>query len=128
MTTAQRGTLPAMRHLATDPYGAWVTVTWREQRRQTVSGELISITRDLVLVLSDTTWAGIPTSRVQRVVVEPYDGEVETITPYSRMSQSVSPSDLRKVAGYARFPGGMPPGLDRSTLRSRASAVPAAKP
>ena len=123
-STAPPGALPAIRQTATDPYGAWVTITWHDRHRRMASGELISITRAVALVMSDTAWTEIPTASIERVVVEPFDGGIDVLTPFSRLSRSVNPSELLKIARYARFPAGMPPGVDRSTLLPRPNAAP----
>lgn len=113
------GMLPDIRQAGADPYGAWATVTWHDGRESTVSGELITVTDERLLLLNDTTWTEVRTGAIQRFAVEPYRGHVEELEPYSRLSRGVNAADLRKLARFARFPAGLPSGIDRRTLRSR---------
>ncbi len=121
---APPGLLPPIRHAARDPYGAWATVTWHDRQTHSASGELISITRDQTVVMRGTEWTEIPTTSIERVVIEPFEGGTEVLTPFSRLSRSVNPRDLARIARYARFPAGMPPGVDRTTILSRPTAAP----
>ena len=90
-------------------YGVWAAVFFKTQPRR-VEGELIAVDSDSVVVLTADGIRVRPTSELRQagVAVQIATGSTET--------DWISASDWSRMAKYARFPGGLPPGIEPRDL------------
>jgi len=87
----------------------------RERPARVIAGELIAADIDSVWVLSGDSLTAIPSLQLPRTSIELSEG-VEPWLPPLLLLQRPDPWSWPKLARHARFPQGIPPGLDRSTL------------
>jgi hypothetical protein len=120
--SAPPGWLPHVEEVGSDPYGAWAEVSYSIHRhRLDVRGELVTIERDSLFVLSDSTLVGVPFAARPVAHIWVYEGGTMVASAsYARLPfTSIQSEDFERLRPYARFPEGFPPGLDRVTLRPR---------
>ena len=102
--------------------GAWATFRFDStSRRSDVSGELIAVGEDSLLLLNSGALLAVPTPAIGSAVIEIR----EDIGPHHplRPLRLVHPSakQWKPLARFARFPQGLPAGAD-SSIRSAAQA------
>lgn len=79
-----------------------------------VTGELIAAGADSVWVLTGNHLAAIATPTLSDAIIQVYDGDTPG-PPVLRLVHP-GPQGWTMLARNARFPQGLPPGLDRSSL------------
>jgi len=117
------GWLPRPREALTSARGAWISVEVTAKEKE-AAGELIAIDADSLILLRADTLAAFPTDVLGRARIFVHSGQAgrrDFVAP------GTSPrSMLRRstklwldLAAYARFPQGLPPELDRTSLGRR---------
>lgn len=126
--------LPNAHELPHWPYGASAVVRLAAKKTTPIRGELIALGRDSVYVLTDSALVAIPCRAVQSLALQVdqrglldapqlqfYRSEVDypfgvgSHTTGQPANQPLS-RKWQDIRAYARFPGGLPDSLDRSTL------------
>ena len=110
--------LPVRHAIANFPYGAFADVEGRDAPKN-VLGELIAVESESTYVLTEGQGlVALPTRRITRIAVRTFRPPgglfIVNAGPLSRGVEGVRMKELRS---RARFPQGLPPELDRSTLR-----------
>jgi len=151
---APRGWLPEADATVTDAFGGWIAVEiGREKPPTRVSGELIAVGTDTVLVFAGDQLVGLPRAAITKATLAGYDIEAEVLAQWATLgslstlshgvgfiislpvwliagvtsTSSAARAPLleypkrswAEIAAYARFPQGLPAGVDRSTLRRK---------
>ncbi len=111
-----------LRSLAREDVSRIRVFTYRSQHAAltawTVLGTLSTVSHGMLLVMSAPAWILFGSLTTGAVSREPIVGYV------SRGRQPSPSSDWLKLAHYSRFPQGIPPGLDRSLIKSKPSKIP----
>ena len=139
---APAGWLPSVDDLGRSGRGAWITIRHPGKGKPTTAGELIALADDRVYVLASDGLRIVPAAEVRSALVAVYassaDAEVGrsfitlshgrlgflTALPWYGLVHDTSRAPLLKhpplpldgLARFARFPYGLPPGLDLGSL------------
>jgi hypothetical protein len=89
----------------------------RESPPREVAGELIAADIDSVWILSGNHLTAIPSLQLPRTSIELSEGFEYWMPPLLQLDRPDRWS-WETLARHARFPQGIPPGLDRTTLRA----------
>ena len=115
--------LPSRQQVSSSPFGAFAAVRVRDSDRsqRVVIGELIAVEPDSTYVLAVDPDEGLVVVENDRIVRfgirthQPPGGAL--ITGESQLTRGVGRGALTRMQPWARFPQGLPPQLDRGTLR-----------
>ena len=115
--------LPSRQEVSSSPFGAFAAVRVRDSDRsqRMVLGELIAIEADSTYVLSEDPDEGLVVVENDRIVRfgirthRPPGGAL--VTAESQLTRGVGRGALTRIQPWARYPQGLPPQLDRGSLR-----------
>ena len=83
-----------------------------------VQGELVAADRDSLFVFAGDSLRAIASERVMRVQVIRHQGAQPVVESFGAGESAKDRARrLRRLSAYARFPQGLPPDVDRTTLR-----------
>jgi hypothetical protein len=126
--------LPGAHELPHWPYGSSAVVRLAAKKTPPIRGELIALGRDSLYVLTDSALVAIPCRAVRSLALQVDQrglmdaphldfGRSEVDYPFGLGNHATGqPADQplskkwQTIRPYARFPGGLPDSLDRSTL------------
>ena len=116
-TTAPKGWLPSVSTAQHESYGGWITVRYHTgDSGGEVHGELITINPNQIFILPEQGFTNISIDCITRMKLTTIqlsrDGEVDK---HRQMMYPVKPLDAFRA--YARFPQGMPEGIDGQSLK-----------
>ena len=105
--------------------GAWTTLRFESSfRRIDVSGELIAVGDDSLMILDCGSMVAVPTARIGYAIVEIREdsllGRQHPLRPLKW--EHPKPELWTSLARFARFPQGLPAGAD-SSIRAAAAAA-----
>ena len=110
--------LPSAEAAADNPYGAWARLELFAGDTRGLGGELVAAQDDSLFLFEGDSLRTIPADRLYRVhVLRDQGAQTRTVVFASGGSARGRAGGLKRLAVYARFPQGMPSGVDRTTLR-----------
>jgi hypothetical protein len=114
------GGLPSAQGSPHDPYGSRALIEPLASSAPDLEGELVAAQDDSLFLFERDTLRVIPAEAVNRVRVVQYEkGRPTTVVFMVGSGEKVRAQDLERLAPYARFPQGLPPDVDRASLRPR---------
>lgn len=118
-TTAPRGWLPSLSTAQHESYGGWITVRYHTgDSGGEVHGELIAINPNQIFILTEQGFANISIDSITYMKLTTirlsWNGEVDK---HRQMMYPVKPLDAFRA--YARFPQGLPEGIDMQSLKPK---------
>lgn len=81
--TAPRHFLPSPAEAQTEAYGGWIELRLSGGGPDSVSGELLAVSRDSVWVLSDAGWVVAPTAMVRAGKLTAYSAQMGAMAGYT---------------------------------------------
>ena len=103
-----------------DPYGSWAWVEFGDEGAPTNEGELVAVQDDSIYLFQGDSLRIIPAIKVTRVGVIRYRGATPIVERFWDGDNAKDRArNLSRLSEYARFPQGLPPGVDPQTLRPR---------
>ncbi|RKU06830.1 hypothetical protein C6503_25050 [Candidatus Poribacteria bacterium] len=118
-TTAPKGWLPTVSAAQHESYGGWVTLKYHTGDSEwETHGELIAIDRSQIFILTGQGLTNISLDSItyMKLTTVQLSGEVG-VDRYRQIMYPMKPLD--ELRAHARFPQGLPEGIDMQSLRSK---------
>lgn len=118
-TTAPKGWLPSVSTAQHESYGGWVTVRYHTGDSEgEAHGELIAIQPSQIFILTEQELTHISIDSITQMKLTTIRlSKDTTLDKYRQMKYPVKPLD--EFRAYARFPQGLPEGIDIQSLRPK---------
>ena len=116
-TTAPKGWLPSLSTAQHESYGGWVTVKSHTRDSESEAhGELIAIDPSQIFILTEQGFTNISIDSITYMKLTTIRlAKNVNVNTYRQMMYPVKPLD--EFRAYARFPQGLPEGIDIQSLR-----------
>ncbi|MXV73110.1 hypothetical protein F4Z99_02395 [Candidatus Poribacteria bacterium] len=118
-TTAPTGWLPSVSTAQHESYGGWISVKYHTGVSESeVHGELIAIQPSQIFIFTEQELTHISIDSITQVKLTTIRlSKNNSVDKYRQMMYPVKPLD--EFRAYARFPQGLPEGIDIQSLRSK---------
>ena len=108
---APKGTVPTRKEIVEDAYGAWIKI-YPIEGPTLIEGEFIALKKDQILYLYSNQLKSFSIAKVKNCDIIVYNSNSSNFLQFPEY-------DWIYLSRFARFPQGIPEGLDITKLRSR---------
>ena len=118
-TTAPEQWLPSVSTAQHESYGGWITVRYHARDSEgEVHGELITVNPNQIFVLTEQSFANISVDSItyMKLTTIQLAGHTD-VDMHRQIMYPVKPLDAFRA--YARFPQGLPEGIDMQSLKPK---------